>query len=132
MKQQGFILPGILILLALASLVATHALRLASLTDTNYLQAQLASQGFYAAEAGLSWSMASIDLSPTTDCHSPTTISGEEVLAPGFSIAVSCEQTQHTDSGRNFNIFYIRSEATYEQPGHRHFSSRLLELTYLR
>jgi|GEM_PF-2585407 len=132
MKNRGFIMPSILVLLLLASMVSVNALRLRALADATHVKAQLSSQAYYAARSALHWTMAEIDLAQNLACPTTSVLDGVELGAEGFNVTLSCSATEHTDAGQSITIFYLTADASYQSFGHRHFTSRHIELTYLK
>ena len=122
-KQRGVSLVTAVFLIVVLASLGTFAVRLTAIQQQTTGAAIRSTQAMLAAQSGVSWA-AHRALNGGT-C-SAATLALTEAGAAGFSVAVTCTQSTHTEAGNTINVYSIEALAQSGVYGGPDYVSRRL------
>ncbi len=124
-RRDGF---GLVAAIFLLVVMASAAVGMVSLSGTQHHSGAVALQAiraFHAARSGIQWEIAQAIGGGT--CPADTTLSLSEGGLVGFSVAVSCTSSDHTEGGSTDSTYTLVALAEYGAFGQPDYVSRRLQ-----
>lgn len=122
--QRGFTLIAAIFLIVVLAVLGVYMIAISGTQHHTTMLAGLGAQGYHAARAGTEWAaFRALNGSPCSG-----TLSGLGGTLAGYTVEVSCIETEHSQAGDNVKIWSITSTATRGTFGELDFVSRTLSV----
>lgn len=125
--QQGLGLVSAIFILVIMASAGAVMVSISGVQRTTATQALQSSRAYHAAHSGIEWGV--FQVIDTSSCPGPTALVLSEGGLIGFSTAVSCTSSIHTENGVNATIYQIIAIATYGSFGTPDYVRRRLQVT---
>jgi MSHA biogenesis protein MshP len=123
----GFALVSAIFILVVMSVVGAYMLDISGVERETSNLAMLEYKAYYAAHSGLEWGLHQAVDNPAA-CPADTFALTEGGIS-GFSVTVTCTESDHTEGATTTTVFRITSKAENGTYGSRDYVSRRLEAT---
>lgn len=125
--KRGFGLMSALFLLLVLSAAAAFMLNLSGVQRSTVNLAIQGAHAFQAARSGVEWG--TWQLATNGTCFAATNLSLSEGGFSGFTVAVTCTSTDHTEATTNSSVYQIVSIAEQGAYGDPDYARRRLRVT---
>ncbi len=125
--KRGFGLMSALFLLLVLSAAAAFMLNLSGVQRSTVNLAIQGAHALQAARSGVEWGIWQLATNPP--CFAATNLSLTEGGFSGFTVAVTCTSTDHTEATTNSSVYQIVSISEYGAYGDPDYARRRLRVT---
>jgi MSHA biogenesis protein MshP len=125
--QQGLGLVSAIFILVIMASAGAFMVSISGVQRTTATQAIQSARAYHAAHSGAEWG--TFQVLDSGSCPGATTLALSEGGLIGFSVAVSCASSVHTENGVDATIFRITSVASYDSFGSADYVRRRLQVT---
>ena len=115
--QQGFAAIAAIFLVVLLAALGGFMLTFSNTQQLTAAQDLQGSRAYWAARAGLAWSVAKIVVTPACPTSPPTAVDG-------FSVSVTCTPTTYVDGADTIVIYRLESRASLGTAGSPNYVER--------
>ncbi len=122
-NHNGFTIVQAIFVLVVLGMLGTYMITLSTVQQGIATQSLLQARAYQSARSGLEWGVKSV--ADNSACFAPATFTLD-----GYTLVVSCSNVGNYDeAGTLYNVYNLRSKATFASISSSDYVSRSLEVT---
>lgn len=133
-RQSGFGLISAIFVLVVLTALGAYMLTQSGVQRSTVDRAILAARVYTGARGGLEWGIHQA-VSPALgsgSCAATTAFPLSGGSLAGINVTVECSTSNYSQGGKAYYIYYLKSKASYSQPGTLDYIERKIEATVCR